>query len=64
VRSFGELGVVVVVPSLAHAIYSLFKSSGNGEPSMTRTDLRQLRDMNFAWLTEHLLRRSPSYPRT
>jgi hypothetical protein len=47
-RSFGELGTVVAARSLAHTIWSLFKTSGDGEPSMTKTNLEQLHNVNFA----------------
>jgi hypothetical protein len=51
-RSFRELGAAVASCSLPRAIYSLFKSSEDGEPSITKCDLRQLCDVNFAWPTD------------
>jgi hypothetical protein len=51
-RSFGELGAVVASRNLYHVIYSLFKSSEDGEPSLTKSDLRQLCDVNFSWPIE------------
>jgi hypothetical protein len=38
--SFGELGAPIAARSLPHVIWSLFKYSGDGEPSMTNADLR------------------------
>lgn len=61
--SFRELGAVVAVRSLDHTIYSLFKTSGDSEPSMTKSDLRQLRDANFAWTTETSVERIPVLPK-
>jgi hypothetical protein len=51
-RSFGELGATAAARSLAHAIYYLFKTSGDSEPSITKSDLRQLCEANFSWPTE------------
>lgn len=51
-RSFGELGVVVSARSLANSIRSLLNPSGDGEPSITKSDLRQLCGLDFAWPTE------------
>jgi hypothetical protein len=62
-RSFGELGAVVASRNLSHAVYSLFKSSGDGEPSLTKTDLRQLHDVNFSWPTEASVDKIPHLPK-
>lgn len=61
-QSFGELGAVVSTRSLAHYIYSLLKSSGDGEPSVTKSDLHLLRDTNFAWPTEMCVNKIPALP--
>jgi hypothetical protein len=58
-RSFGELGAVVASRSLSHTVYSLFKSFGDGQPSLTKIDLCQLRDVNFSWPTEASVEKIP-----
>jgi hypothetical protein len=64
-RLLGALlgSATVASRGLSHAVYSLFKSSGDGDPSLTKNDLRQVRDVNFSWPTEASLEKIPVLPK-